>query len=160
MASINKKVETIKTHEGAPAKQINSKQQLRRSVMSCMLWENSFYEDGETIADRIKRLCQAVDNETVKSFAIEAKYGMDIRHTPLLMAVSAGIYDREFIKKLIRRPDDMLELLSLYWMDGKKPIPKQMKLALADRLNEFDGYQLAKYKGGSKAVKLPYEWGR
>ena len=154
MASINKKVESIKTHEGGTAKRIDKVKQLRRSVMSCMLWEKSFYEDGESIADRIKNLCISVDNETVKNLATEAKYDMGIRHTPLWMAVSAGIYDREFIKKMIRRPDDMLELLSLYWMDGRKPIPKQMKLALADKLNEFDGYQLAKYKGGSKAVKL------
>lgn len=154
MSSINKKVETIKTHEGGNAKTINNVQQLRRSVMSCMLWEKSFYEDGESIADRIKNLCQAVDNKTVKSLAIEAKYDMGIRHTPLWMAVSAGIYDKEFIKKIIRRPDDMMELLSMYWLNGRKSIPKQMKLAFIDKLNELDHYQLSKYKGGSKAVKL------
>jgi len=37
------------THEGAPAKRINAELELRRSVMACMLWEDSFYEDGHSI---------------------------------------------------------------------------------------------------------------
>src|SRR5882757_5773001 len=44
------------THEGALAAPMNATQALRRSVMSCLLWENEFYEDGEEIAVRIARL--------------------------------------------------------------------------------------------------------
>ena len=36
----------LKTHEGAPAKQITPEQQLKRSLMACMLWEDTFCEDG------------------------------------------------------------------------------------------------------------------
>ena len=50
---LNVAKQIIRTHEGAPAKHINPELQLRRSVMSCMLWENEFYEDGESIAKRI-----------------------------------------------------------------------------------------------------------
>ena len=32
------------THEGAPAREIPAEQQLRRSVLACMLWEDQFYE--------------------------------------------------------------------------------------------------------------------
>jgi hypothetical protein len=46
----------VRTHEGAVAKRITPVQELRRSVMACMLWENSFYESGKTIADRIEEL--------------------------------------------------------------------------------------------------------
>ena len=41
------------THEGAPAVVLNAEQTLRRSVASCFLWEDEFYEDGQVIADRI-----------------------------------------------------------------------------------------------------------
>lgn len=46
----------ITTHTGAPAKHITVEQELRRSLMSCLLWEKSFYESGEDIAARISRL--------------------------------------------------------------------------------------------------------
>ena len=154
MSTINRKPNSIQTHEGATAKQISDYDQLRRSVMSCMLWEDSFYEEGEGIADRIAYLCQKVSPEKVKELALEAKYQMGIRHTPLWMAVTAKIFDQEFVAKLIRRVDDIMELLALYWHDGKKPIPKQMKRAFEKRLNEFDKYQLAKYRGLARDIKL------
>ena len=45
---------TPRTHEGAPAAVITAEQALRRSVLSCMLWEGEFYEDGVQIANRIR----------------------------------------------------------------------------------------------------------
>ena len=42
-----------RTHEGAPARNISTELQLRRSVMACLLWESQFYEDGVEIAGRI-----------------------------------------------------------------------------------------------------------
>ena len=39
-----------RTHEGAPARNISTELQLRRSVMACLLWESQFYEDGVEIA--------------------------------------------------------------------------------------------------------------
>ena len=54
------KAQTICTHEGAAAKQISAEQQLRRSVMSCLLWEKEFYEDGKDIAARIAALVPRV----------------------------------------------------------------------------------------------------
>ena len=43
----------LATFEGAPAVTLNAVQTLRRSVLSCLLWEDEFYEDGQAIADRI-----------------------------------------------------------------------------------------------------------
>ena len=45
-----------RTHEGARARVITPEQSLRRSVLSCMLWEGEFYEDGVEIAGRIHEL--------------------------------------------------------------------------------------------------------
>jgi len=42
---IKKKSE--RTHEGAPAfAHLSDEQRLRRSILSCLLWEDEFYEDG------------------------------------------------------------------------------------------------------------------
>src|SRR5436189_121765 len=40
-----------RTHEGAPARQVSTELQLRRSVLACLLWESQFYEDGVEIAE-------------------------------------------------------------------------------------------------------------
>lgn len=61
MASLNKKkVVTHRTHEGAPARHITGIQELKRTLMSCMLWENNFYENGVSVADRMKSLVSGI----------------------------------------------------------------------------------------------------
>ncbi len=49
----------VATFEGAPAVVLNAEQMLRRSVASCFLWEDEFYEDGVVVADRIAVLVAA-----------------------------------------------------------------------------------------------------
>ena len=154
MASINRGPERITTHEGGTAKRISPERQLERSVMACLLWEDSFYESGEDIGDRIKRLCQEVPKDVVMEMAKKAKWEMGLRHVPLWMAVSAKAFEKDFLKSLIRRPDDMTEMLSMYWKDGKKSIPKQMKLAFQEKFNEFSVYQLSKYRQLNREIKL------
>ena len=60
------------THEGAPAAILTPEQSLRRSVLSCMLWENEFYENGQAIAARIASLVPQVAPDRVAALAIEA----------------------------------------------------------------------------------------
>ena len=62
-----------RTHEGAPAKNISAEQQLRRSVLACMLWEDQFYEDGVLITGRIRELVAKVAPEKVAELAVEAR---------------------------------------------------------------------------------------
>ena len=49
------------THEGGPAITFSPQDQLRRAVLSCLLWESGHYESGKTIADRIAQLVKEVD---------------------------------------------------------------------------------------------------
>ena len=42
MATLNK-LERFFTHEGAPAKAFTPEQELRRTLMNCLLWEDQFY---------------------------------------------------------------------------------------------------------------------
>ena len=75
MAGINTKVKNSRlTHEGAPASAIKPVDELKRSVMSCLLWEDSFYEDGVAIADRIKELIGKVTQEEARNVLMDAKY--------------------------------------------------------------------------------------
>ncbi len=137
------------THEGAPAKRLSPEQELRRSVLACLLWEGEFYEAGETIAERIARNAKACDFEAVASLALEARHEQGLRHVPLLLLLDlirrGGNGVAPVIRDTISRADEVTELVALYWQGGKRPLSKQMKLGLAQALKKFDAYQLAKY---------------
>jgi len=46
-------VTPLVTHEGAPASRTSAELSLRRSVLSTMLWEDSFYESGEDCEENL-----------------------------------------------------------------------------------------------------------
>lgn len=146
------------THEGAVARVINPEQQLRRSVMACMLWEDTFYEDGQSVADRITATVEKVAFDKVAAIAIEAREKMKLRHAPLFLARAlakrkAGRQMGDLLERIIQRPDELTEFLALYWKDGKKPLAKQVKVGLARAFRKFNEYELAKYNRDDK-VKL------
>lgn len=142
-------VPKIYTAEGAPAKHITPEQALRRSVLSCLLWEQEFYEDGKTIADRIAENAAQCSTETVAALAKEARQVHGLRHAPLILLLDlvrrggSGVADA--IDAAIRRPDEIGELVALYWRNGRKMLPRQMRLGMAKAFNRFSEYSLAKY---------------
>jgi len=139
------------TFEGAPAVELTAVQKLRRSVLSCLLWENEFYEDGEAIADRIAALAATVEPQVVADLAVEARERFNLRHAPLLLVCAlaqtgAGTsLVADTIERVIQRADELTELVSIYWRNGKRPLSKQMKKGLGRAFAKFDAYQLAKY---------------
>ena len=159
MAKLNKPRPSLRTHERAVAKRITPEQQLRRSLMSCMLWEKQFYEDGEDIARRIERIIPEVKPQRVADIADEARNKMHLRHAPLLVArAMAKIGSHKpllanTLSRIIQRPDELTEFLAIYWKDKKQPLSAQTKKGLAKAFQKFDEYQLAKYNRGD-AIKL------
>lgn len=151
---------TEKTHEGAPAARINALQQLRRSVLACMLWESGFYESGEDVAERIKSLVAECKPDDVAALAVEARTKQKLRHAPLLLARELARHPKLYggiaaqtICDVVQRADELAEFLALYWADGKQPLSKQVKTGLACAFNKFDEYALAKYNRDS-TIKL------
>lgn len=161
MARINAKVKAVPvyTHEGAKAVRIGADLELKRSLMACMLWEDTFYESGEAIADRIAALIPQVDPIKVKEMAIEARSKMKLRHVPLLIAremcrhTSHKGYVAETLSEIIQRPDELTEFLAIYWKDKKQPLTAQVKKGLAKAFTKFNEYSLAKYNRDN-AIKL------
>lgn len=147
----------IKTYEGAPAKRITPEQQLQRSVLSCFLWEDNFYEDGVSISDRIAQEAAQVSPEFLSTLAIKARTEFKLRHVPLLLltelAKKGGQIVRETTKQVIQRPDELSEVIALLWRNGKCNIPKQLAKGIADSFHNFDEYQFAKYNR-DRAIKL------
>src|ERR1041384_678562 len=156
---LNVAKQTIRTHEGAPAKHINPELQLRRSVMSCMLWEGEFYENGESISKRIGETIAKVRPEAVAAIAVEAREKMKLRHVPLLIVremarlASHKGHVAETLSRVIQRPDELTEFLAIYWKDKRQALSAQVKRGLAAAFQKFNAYSLAKYNRDG-AIKL------
>lgn len=153
MAKLNRKrTSTETTAGGAKAAIINPQLQLRRAVLSCMLWEDTFYEEGSSIAERIKLLVHANDPQVVAELAVLARTKMKLRHVPLLLLKELASHKNKgkiqlsaYITMCIQRADELAEFLSIYWQDGRCPIAGQVKKGLAKAFNKFSEYDLAKY---------------
>ena len=160
MARLNVRYESpLQTHEGAAARQISPEKQLRRSVLSCLLWEDQFYEDGQEISQRIADLVRLNKPETVAALAKEARSEQHLRHVPLLLLSELASIGQgsslvsDAIADTIGRADELGELLAVYWRNGRQPVSAQMKKGLARAFCKFDRYQLAKYDRDN-AIKL------
>ena len=158
MIKLNKIVRAF-THEGARAKRFTPEMALKRTLMNCLLWEDQFYEDGVAVAERIKTLVAQVGPAYAAALAIEAREVMKLRHAPLLVVREMARHEThralvaDTLARVIQRPDEMTELLAIYWADAlgpqqqrkRHPVSAQIKKGLARAVTKFDAYQLAKY---------------
>jgi len=161
MAKLNIPRPPIRTHEGGIAKRITPEQQLRRSVMACMLWEKTFYESGEGITKRIEDTIKKLNPKIVANIAKEARSKMHIRHVPLLIArIMAKLSNyKRFVSSLlyyiIQRPDELAEFMKIYWKDNdNQPLSAQVKKGLGSAMSKFDEYQLSKWNRLDAEIKL------
>ena len=140
-----------KTHEGAVAQKVDPRRELRRTVLTCLLWEDSFYEKGSKIAERIAELVAKNKSEEVADLACEAREKMQLRHAPLFLVrelarrKGTGALVAETLKRVIQRADELTEFVALYWSQRKQPLSAGVKRGLAAAFTKFDAYQLAKY---------------
>lgn len=153
---------------GNQTRELTAYEKLQRSAINCLLWEDTFYEDGESIADRIKKYMEQVTPEQARSVLKEAKVDNKLRHMPLFLLVNMaknGYLTAEDVANTITRVDDMSELLSLYWstdwkdstgntVKNKHTVPKSIVKGIQKALPKFDEYQLAKYRGDRYDVSL------
>lgn len=177
MASVNKKTTSSHVYATASAplaggygpfgaKQADEKQ-LRRLVMACLLWEDIAYLDGVSVVDSIKELVHKLPPQIVANIAVEARFQQKLRHVPLLLCRELARHSGDksvvapTLAKVVHRPDELSEFLSLYWKDNKKDdgtlkktISAQVKKGLALAFNKFTGYQLRKWDRDNKTVKL------
>jgi 60 kDa SS-A/Ro ribonucleoprotein len=161
MAKMNvwKRIFPVRTHEGAVAQKVSPKLELRRTVLTCLLWEDTFYEKGSGIAARVSELVRENKPEDVATLAREARDKMQLRHVPLFLVrelarrKGTGPLVAETLERVIQRADELAEFVALYWKQKKEPLSAGVKRGLARAFTKFDAYQLAKYNRES-VVKL------
>lgn len=156
----------LRTAEGAPAMRITPLLELRRSVLTALLWEDGFYESGKAHAKRVAELVPQCNAADVAALAIECRDQMYLRHVPLYLVRQLakikgnGTLVASTLEHVIQRPDEMGEYLAMYW-GGKasgtpkrpEPISAGSKRALGRVFAKFKAETLAKYDRDA-AVKL------
>jgi Fe-S-cluster formation regulator IscX/YfhJ len=109
MASVNKKTITPApvTHGGTVASRISPFLQLRRSVMATMLFEDNFYESGDSVVERIKTLIPQCDPQKVANLAIDTrKLGIMKSRSGPTSHLSSSIQNRS--RKILKMPEPTL----------------------------------------------------
>lgn len=144
---------------GAVADRTSKLNELYRSVLACMLWEDTYYDTGENVVQHIAKLIPDVAPEKVAELAVAARTAAKLRSVPLLVTREMARYDshKPFVAKtltsVIQRADELAEFLAIYWKDKKQPLAAQVKKGLANAFVKFDEYALAKYNRNN-AIKL------
>jgi len=114
---------TRKTHEGAVAKNLTPIQEFRRSVMSTFLWEDEFYESGQSISERIKKLIPLIDPNDLSKMVVEIRQDWKLIHMPLFILKEMLKYPQHkknvgvLLEKVIWRAKEIKEFMAMYLMD-------------------------------------------
>jgi hypothetical protein len=167
MARFNKSTKgSTKTvnHEGAEAYKPSDKLELSLRTLSFMMSGDAFYTKEKDTSKAIEALVKKIsttDKEFVLRLAMYARNEMYLRTVPIFLAVEyakagtklKGAY--KWIPKILRRADEPAEALAYYYKSsGSRKIPALLKKGIAETLNGFDEYQLAKYnREGSVTLK-------
>lgn len=143
---------TIKTtnRSGYVAYEMSTKEHLVTTVLTTMFGEPKFYG---TTDNNIVRLASALSK--LACYARNVGNMRSISHVlTAVIAREAHDYTRATIRNVVVRPDDITEIMSCYQGIYGKPFPNAIKREIADVLQKFDEFQIAKYNGGSKALKF------
>lgn len=131
------------------------------SVLLTSFVNDKFYESKNEQLDRLSSLVASIaDKKFAAKAAIYARneFGMrSITHAlagELAYLVKGQEWVKNAIYRIVKRPDDMLEILGYYGNKYGKPFPNSLKKGLSKAVHKFSEYQLAKYRGETSDTKL------
>ena len=130
------------------------------SLILTSLVQDQFYRKADDGITRAAELLKQVEPEFAAKAAVFARQEYGMRSISHVVAGELGRYasgakwKRAFYTAVVRRPDDITEILAYWKSRGGKKIPSAMKYGLASAFDRFDDYQIAKYKGEGRGIKL------
>lgn len=145
---------------GHAAYKMRDKEKLITQVLTSFFNEKKFYGDNsDDMQETLKRVIKA-DPQFVANLAVFARKEFNMRSVSHILVahlaheVEGKPFTRKVVKAVSLRGDDVTEIMACYLSLFGKPIPNALKKGIADTLQGFDEYTLAKYKGNGKAVKM------
>lgn len=153
---------TIKTvnKEGHVAYGMTDKAKLVTQVLTSFFNESKFYGDNSAEMQKVIKHVIQEDPEFVSQLAVFARREFNMRSVAHVLTAYLAHEEKgkPFVRKTVKgvslRGDDVTEIMSFYLSTFGKPVPNSLKKGIADVLVGLDEYQLAKYKGEGKAVKM------
>jgi hypothetical protein len=131
------------------------------SLMLTSTLQNQYYRSANVTAQRLKELIGRVaDKKFVAKAALYSRNEAGLRSVTHLAAgelaasVKGQPWTAKFYDKVVRRPDDALEILAYYLASHGRPIPNALKKGLGAALARFDEYQVAKYRKTGAEISL------
>jgi len=167
--SVKEEQKYVRNYEGEKVYRMTPEMELYERVLTNLVGEDKFYTKGSEDLENLKNIVQKVlesDPKFVLQLANYARNFMNLRSVPILLLVLASLNDgakpyvREYTPKIVKRADELAEVISLFNLlvgdiGDKAPkgsLPASLKKGLADTFGNFDEYQLNKYKTGLKDV--------
>lgn len=145
---------------GHAAYKTADKQKLVTQVLTSFFNEKKFYGDNTAEMQETIKNVIAADPQFVANLAVFARREFNMRSVAHVLVaylaheVNGKPYARNAANAVAIRGDDATEIMACYLDLFGKPIPNALKKGIADALQRFDEYTLAKYKGEGKAVKM------
>ncbi|MEO1624776.1 MAG: TROVE domain-containing protein [Bacteroidota bacterium] len=130
------------------------------SILLTSFAQDQFYRSANDTFDELVKLIPKVDTRFAAKAAIYARKEFGMRSISHVLAAELAAYAsgrswaKEFYRQVIKRPDDMLEIMAYFYAKGGNSLPNAMKKGFAKAFDQFDSYQIGKYRGNRKAVKL------
>lgn len=165
MSRFNTKTPKTKVHNlaGGRAYKESTKLELASLLVTSFV-QDQFYRKASDSIERVKELMGGLKDKTFAAkAAIYARTKFNMRSISHVVAgevfrdgsVSGEKWPKRFIDKVVVRPDDATEILS-YFEDEvmETTIPNQLKKGLGLALQKFNKYELAKYRGENKDIKM------
>lgn len=124
--------------------------------------QGQYYRSASQAFSELAGLLEQVDAQFAAKAALYGRHEYHMRSITHVLAAELSPYAagrewaKRFYDRIVVRPDDMLEIAAYYLLstESRRHLPNAMKKGFAAAFGRFDGYQLAKYRGEDKAVKL------
>lgn len=170
MARFNEKKTTAvdaptKNRAGGPAYDQSPKLAFASLLVTNMM-KDQYYRSASLTVEELRTLLRQVDTRFAAKAGLVARFEYGLRSISHVLAgelaplLSGTDYGSRFYEDVIRRPDDVTEILSYFQanvaprMDGNPKATAAMKKGLGYALTKFDEYQLDKYAQRGKVMSL------
>lgn len=160
----NKGMNQTLNHEGATVHQLTELETLFSKVLGSFFGESTFYENRDALSDlkNLETIIQNVserDKEYVLKIAQLGRMFNMIDYPLQILAVAGNMkrYNGEsfkdetgngkmryYIDQIVQRTKDVNSVLSTQLVVYGKPIPKQLRKGLKEKLESYDMYKLSK----------------
>ena len=132
---------------------------LKRVTLSNLLFESNYYQSADTTMQQIETLCHKVKGEDIVALALDCRFEQKLRHTPLWLLILAneihGTSVQGAIARIANRPDMTMDLLQMLKVrNGSYKMSKSIKKGLAHAFDNYDAYQISKYKKSNLELSL------